>query len=56
MRESHTLILGAGPAGLAAAYRLALGGVRPVLVEASDRTGGLMRSIRRHDFQVDVGR
>ena len=56
MGPLHTLILGAGAAGLAAAYRLALAGARPIVVEASDRAGGLMRSIRRHGFQVDVGR
>jgi protoporphyrinogen oxidase len=52
----HTLILGAGPSGLAAGYTLAQAGRRPVLIERSKFSGGLMRSIRRGDFIMDVGR
>jgi len=52
----HTLILGAGPAGLAASYVLARAGAGPVLLERDKVCGGLMRSIRRGDFIVDVGR
>jgi protoporphyrinogen oxidase len=54
--DVHTLILGAGPAGLAAAYRLAKAGVVPVVVEKSHVAGGLMRSVRRGAFSVDLGR
>src|SRR5262245_40631875 len=52
----HTLVLGAGPAGLAAAYTLAKAARKPVVVERAKVAGGLMRSIRRGDFVVDVGR
>src|SRR5262245_21141319 len=52
----HTLILGAGPSGLAAAYTLAKAGKKPVVLEKDKVSGGLMRSIRRGDFIVDVGR
>ncbi len=52
----HTLILGAGPAGLAAGYTLAQSGHKPVLLERDKVPGGLMRSIHRGDFVVDVGR
>jgi protoporphyrinogen oxidase len=52
----HTVVLGAGPSGLAGAYTLAKGGLRPVVLESSDVSGGLMRSIRHRDFIVDVGR
>ena len=52
----HTLILGAGPSGLAAGYSLAKAGVKPVLLEKDDAPGGLMRSIHRGEFVVDVGR
>ena len=52
----HTLILGAGPSGLAAGYTLARAGSNPVLLEKDKIPGGLMRSIHRGDFVVDVGR
>lgn len=51
-----TVVLGAGPAGLAAAYTLARAGRAPVVVERAKVAGGLMRSIKRGDFVVDVGR
>lgn len=38
--EDNTIIVGAGVAGLVAAYRLSQGGVRPQLFEASERLGG----------------
>ncbi len=52
----HSLVLGAGPAGLAAAYTLAKAGHKPVVVEKGKTAGGLMRSIQRGDFIVDIGR
>ena len=54
--EIHTLILGTGPAGLAAGYILAKAGLKPVILERDKVPGGLMRSIRHGDFAVDVGR
>jgi len=52
----HTIVLGAGPAGLAAGYTLAKAGCAPVVLEKSKVAGGLMRSIQRGGFSVDVGR
>jgi protoporphyrinogen oxidase len=52
----HTLVLGAGPAGLSTAYVLAKATKQPVILEKDKMAGGLMRSIRRGDFVVDVGR
>jgi protoporphyrinogen oxidase len=52
----HSLILGAGPSGLAAGYMLAKAGLKPVVLEKDKVPGGLMRSIRRGDFIMDVGR
>jgi protoporphyrinogen oxidase len=52
----HTLILGAGPSGLAAGYILAKAGAEPIVLERDKVCGGLMRSIHRGDFVVDVGR
>ena len=52
----HTLILGAGPAGLAAGYTLAKAGLAPVILDREKVPGGLMRSVHRGEFVVDVGR
>jgi protoporphyrinogen oxidase len=52
----HTLILGAGPAGLAAGYTLAQAGLKPVVLDRDKVPGGLMRSVHHGDFVVDVGR
>lgn len=52
----HTVILGAGPAGLAAGYTLAKAGAAPIILERDASAGGLMRSIRRGDFILDIGR
>src|SRR5687768_7521179 len=54
--QVHTLILGTGPSGLAAGYTLAKAGKNPVLLEKDKVAGGLMRSIKRGEFTVDVGR
>ena len=52
----HTLIIGAGPSGLATAHKLAEAGIVPLIVEKSQAAGGLMRSLARGDFTFDIGR
>ncbi|MGH6921968.1 MAG: NAD(P)-binding protein, partial [Geminicoccaceae bacterium] len=52
----HTLIVGAGPSGLATAHKLTQAGIVPLIVERSATAGGLMRSIARGDFTLDIGR
>lgn len=47
-------IIGAGPAGLAAAARLSEAGVRVDLFEASDNLGGLARSIPLWNRQLEL--
>ncbi|MGH8776210.1 MAG: protoporphyrinogen/coproporphyrinogen oxidase [Jiangellaceae bacterium] len=56
MSESHDLVvLGAGPAGLAAAWRAALRGLKVTLLERSDRVGGLAGSFEVAGMRVDHG-
>ena len=54
-RTSPLYILGAGPAGLAAAYQLTKQGKSVVVVERDSRVGGLAKSIEYQDFILDFG-
>lgn len=50
-----TLVIGAGPAGLAAAHELATAD-RPVTVlEQDDVVGGISRTVEHHGFRFDIG-
>lgn len=49
------LVIGGGPAGLAAAYRLAEEGVNPVLLEKRDKLGGLACTENYKGFCFDMG-
>jgi protoporphyrinogen oxidase len=49
------LILGGGPAGLTAAWKLALAGKEVTVLEADDQVGGLSKSVRREGFTFDLG-
>ncbi|MFC9087390.1 flavin monoamine oxidase family protein [Nocardiopsis dassonvillei] len=56
--RGHTIVVGAGVAGLAAADRLAEEGERVTVVEARDRLGGRVHSLREWDgtsATLDVG-
>lgn len=48
-------VIGAGPAGLTAAYQLAKAGVEVDLYEAGDSVGGLAKTISLWNQQVDLG-
>ncbi|MDA8744931.1 FAD-dependent oxidoreductase [Rubripirellula amarantea] len=54
--DIETLIIGAGPGGLATAYQLAKSGCKSLTVEQSDQPGGLMRSFVHGEFTLDIGR
>jgi protoporphyrinogen oxidase len=49
------VIIGAGPAGLTAAYLLARDGRAPVVLEALPVVGGLARTEAREGFRFDLG-
>jgi protoporphyrinogen oxidase len=51
----RAVVLGAGPAGLSAAYHLAQNGYRVDVVERAPRVGGLGGSYRWSDFILDYG-
>jgi oxygen-dependent protoporphyrinogen oxidase len=48
-------VVGAGVAGLTAAYRLKRRGIRVVVYEASDRAGGVMLTERREGYLAELG-
>ena len=48
-------IIGAGPAGITAAYELAKAGVSVSVYEAAPAVGGLARTIDLWEQKVDVG-
>ncbi len=48
-------VIGAGIAGLTAAYRLRSEGHEPVVLESEDRTGGVIRSEHANGFLVEHG-
>jgi oxygen-dependent protoporphyrinogen oxidase len=48
-------IVGAGVAGLTAAYRLKRRGIRVVVYEASDRVGGVILTERREGYLAELG-
>jgi protoporphyrinogen oxidase/putative flippase GtrA len=55
VKNPPIFILGAGPAGLAAAYILTQQGQSVVVIEKDETVGGLARSIKYKDFILDYG-
>jgi protoporphyrinogen oxidase len=49
------VIVGAGPAGLTAAYQLSKAGVTSTVVEADDVVGGISRTVERDGWRFDIG-
>lgn len=49
------VVLGAGPAGLGAAWEAARGGARVLVVEREEACGGLCRTHERDGFRFDMG-
>ncbi|MDQ3890484.1 MAG: NAD(P)/FAD-dependent oxidoreductase [Actinomycetota bacterium] len=53
--DAVTLVLGAGPAGLTAAYLLAQQGRDVTVLEAEDQVGGLAKTVVRDGYRFDLG-
>lgn len=53
--SKYVVILGAGPAGLSAAFRLCREGARVDVLEMDGAVGGLCRSTKRDGFIFDLG-
>ncbi len=49
------VIIGAGPAGLTAAYQLSKSGKRATILEADDIVGGISRTVERDGWRFDIG-
>jgi len=55
MEQYKTIVIGAGPAGLAAANELAKRGVKTLVLEQGDRPGGLARTEVYKGYRFDIG-
>lgn len=55
LNGKRVAVVGAGPAGLAAAYRLQQRGAEVTIFERNDYVGGRTRSVRKGQFTFDVG-
>ena len=53
--RSEVVVIGAGPAGLTAAYILAKQGRRVTVLESDDIVGGISRTARYKNFRFDIG-
>ncbi|MBA2436975.1 MAG: FAD-dependent oxidoreductase, partial [Acidimicrobiia bacterium] len=53
--EDDVVIIGAGPAGLTAAYQLTKAGRQPVVLESDKVVGGISRTVERDGWRFDIG-
>ena len=53
--EVHPIIIGAGPAGLTAAYQFGKSGIRATVLEADGVVGGISRTAVRDGWRFDIG-
>ena len=53
--DPQVVLIGAGPAGLTAAYCLAKHGHTATVLEADDVVGGIARTVNRDGWRFDIG-
>ncbi len=51
----NAVVIGAGPAGLTAAYELAKNGIRSTILEADQLVGGISRTVNYKGYRFDIG-
>ncbi len=54
-KPDSVVVIGAGPAGLTAAYELGKAGVPATVLEASDTVGGISQTVERDGWRFDIG-
>jgi protoporphyrinogen oxidase len=55
MSNPHLILVGAGPAGLAAAYESVTRGLRPIVLEKAHQVGGMARTEVYKAYRFDIG-
>ena len=53
--KEHVVVIGAGPAGLTAAYLLTQSGIRTTVLESDTVVGGISRTARYKNYRFDLG-
>ena len=53
--SSGVVVIGAGPAGLTAAYELSKLGIGSTILESDDQVGGLSRTVNYKGYRFDIG-
>ncbi len=55
IRQYPVVIIGAGPAGLTAAYQLSKQGIKSIVLEKADKVGGISRTETYKGYRFDIG-
>lgn len=53
--DKKVVVIGGGPAGLTASYRLSKAGLKSIVLEKDQIVGGLSRTINYKDYYFDIG-
>ena len=55
IKNNKILIIGAGPAGLTAAWEAEKHGVKTLILESDSVVGGISRTVERNGWKFDIG-